>query len=266
MQDAHNRIWLDSLFVPLANLTTFDQCVCLCSGNGSTDLLVVDLGRTPPPYETPPVVSRGRVDPYNQGKSYWWNFESRIKVFQGNKIIKEMVVASPPTAILSLYSAIQQQKQQHQHESGGKEGVADGPDLVLASGAALYMYRGYRPVARYTIPGQPVDTVEREVWERMLGVEAERSSRIEVEQGQKGAQDQEGAGMDEKVVEEAVKLLKGMRDDGVVDLTARSLRLLALGRNSGDESAEGVTAEQVDFTRAMALTKLVVEVSTFGKI
>jgi hypothetical protein len=116
------------------------------------------------------------------------------------------------------------------------------------------------------------------VWETLLSAESARSM-------------QSGTGMNARIVSEAVHALRTMRDDGLVELTARSLRLLALGDDDGDSrdascvdhtphdgqslvdgtSAQDVesggaaakrrvNAAQVDFAMAMAVTKLSIEV------
>ncbi|KAJ1561113.1 Bardet-Biedl syndrome 1 protein, partial [Cladochytrium tenue] len=233
-REAHERIWLDSLYMPLAEARAFDQGVALCGPDdtgAAHDLVVADLG------------SPGED---GRGASPWWPMGTRLKFLRGNQLLRELLVPLPLTAVAAVFPG----------DTDGE--VANGvPDVVVVSGPQILVYRDGAERARLALPDVAPDALEAVVWGE-LGTEAQRSA-AEESRGGGGA----AVGMNVEVVALAVKRLSERSCTTHARLATRSLRLLALGRDRTEtsESCEpfGANEAQVAFCRAVATTPLRVE-------
>ncbi|KAJ3293459.1 Bardet-Biedl syndrome 1 protein [Blyttiomyces sp. JEL0837] len=265
--DEHSKVWLDALNAPLAGVYTLNNCVALMESPddlGVVELVVADLGRGV-------ITTSGG----GSGRGGERGFETRIKVFQGNRLTKEFSIPDPASAISVFYDTdydpqLQSQTPRSQPQltktqsSKSSQSISvsiptpqpqplpPNPILAITSGPNIYLYKSHIPCTKCTLPPLPPNPHELTLWNQ-LREECIRAKNAELEYGPGSAV----AGIDRGVVRRVVCGLKELRDQGVVDLCARSLRIVAL---AGEIKDSGVVDEiAVSYARAVASVELKIE-------
>jgi hypothetical protein len=90
--ETHASQWLEALKVPLANINTFPTCVSLVchDGSGSFDLMAADVGAVPE--ELKIMTAEERKGMFGRNGGQWMEFQTRLKAFQGMKIVEHVSV------------------------------------------------------------------------------------------------------------------------------------------------------------------------------
>ena len=121
------------------------------------------------------------------------DYNKKIKVFEGMTLVVEYALMDLPTALCVCYS---------------DEFPRRVPNLAVAAGSYIFLYRDMKPFRKWTCPPVQVAPEERDVWGCLRD----------------GTTD----------AESAVKNLAGLRDSGI-DLTTRSINFLCLKQGRARE-------------------------------
>ncbi len=123
--------WLNAWTDPIAGIKTTTACFHVCDlfGDGDNRLVVATMTDTP-----------------------------KIKIFRGTAITNEILLLDTPVAMSIYYP---------EKPSNSKDKSAMMiPNIALASGPYIFIYRNLRPQARFQIPRVDMPTAEKDAWLR----------------------------------------------------------------------------------------------------
>jgi Bardet-Biedl syndrome 1 protein len=116
------------------------------------------------------------------------SYNMKLKVYKGTSLMSESAILDLPTAVVTFHMQSYQ---------------ASNPAIAVASGPFIYIYKNLRPYYKFTLPGQDVHPLEKDIWEQA------KEDKVDI-----------------MVAREMLDALRNEHGAGI--LTARSLRFLQL--------------------------------------
>ncbi|KAL1129834.1 hypothetical protein AAG570_012778 [Ranatra chinensis] len=118
--------WIDAYSDPKADIQTFSSCLALADLNADGDFKLI-------------------LADFGNGTN------TKLKVFKGTSMSVELPLISPPSAITTLYT---------------EKGEPHIPDIVVASGSSVLVYRNCRPYFKFSLPAQDCSSLEADLWQQ----------------------------------------------------------------------------------------------------